>query len=49
MNRTSKSQLAALMLMNADKFKDEAQHYACLQAAFAAAALDFLRLAIINS
>lgn len=30
--------LAALMLMNADKFKDEARHYACLQAAFAAAA-----------
>ena len=29
--------LAALMLMNADKFKDEARHYACLQAAFAAA------------
>ena len=30
--------LAALMLMKADKFKDEARHYACLQAAFAAAA-----------
>ena len=29
--------LAALMLMNAGKFKDEARHYACLQAAFAAA------------
>ena len=29
--------LAALMLMNAGKFKDEAHHYACLQAAFAAA------------
>ena len=29
--------LAALMLMHASKFKGEAQHYACLQAAFAAA------------
>ena len=34
----SDSDLAALMFMNADKFKDEARHYACLQAAFAAAA-----------
>ena len=33
----SDGDLAALMLLNADKFKDEAQHYACLQAAFAAA------------
>ena len=30
--------LAVLMLLNADKFKDEARRYACLQAAFAAAA-----------
>ena len=33
----SDGDLAALMLVNADKFKDEARHYACLQAAFAAA------------
>ena len=33
----SDGDLAALMLLNADKFKDEARHYACLQAAFAAA------------
>ena len=33
----SDGDLAALMLLNADKFKGEAQHYACLQAAFAAA------------
>ena len=33
----SDGDLAALMLMQSDKFKDEAQHYACLQAAFAAA------------
>jgi len=31
-------ELAALMLLNAGRFKDEARHYACLQAAFAAAA-----------
>ena len=30
--------LAALMLMNAGKYKDEARHYVCLQAAFAGAA-----------
>ena len=29
--------LAALMLMNAGKYKDEARHYVCLQAAFAGA------------
>lgn len=29
--------LAALMLMNSAKYKDEARHYACLQAAFAGA------------
>ena len=34
----SDGDLAALMLLNADKFKDEARRYACLQAAFAAAA-----------
>jgi len=33
----SDGDLAGLMLLNADKFKDEARHYACLQAAFAAA------------
>ena len=33
----SDGDLAALMFMNADKFKDDARHYACLQAAFAAA------------
>ena len=33
----SDGDLAALMLMNAGKYKDEARHYACLQAAFAAA------------
>ena len=33
----SDSDLSALMLMNAGKYKDEARHYACLQAAFAAA------------
>ena len=33
----SDGDLAALMLMNAAKYKDEARHYACLQAAFAAA------------
>lgn len=33
----SDGDLAALMFMHADKFKDEARHYACLQAAFAAA------------
>ena len=33
----SDGDLAALMLMHAGKFKDEARHYACLQAAFAAA------------
>ena len=32
----SNSDLAALMLVQADKFKDEARRYACLQAAFAA-------------
>ena len=32
------SDLAALMLMNAGKYKDEARHYVCLQAAFAGAA-----------
>lgn len=30
--------LSALMLMNAGKYKDEARHYVCLQAAFAGAA-----------
>ena len=34
----SHADLAALMLLNADKFKDEAHRYACLQAAFVAAA-----------
>ena len=34
----SDGDLAALMLMYAGKFTDEARHYACLQAAFAAAA-----------
>ena len=33
----SDGDLSALMLMNAGKYKDEARHYACLQAAFAAA------------
>ena len=33
----SDGDLAALMLQHAGKFKDEARHYACLQAAFAAA------------
>ena len=33
----SDGDLAALMLSHAGKFKDEPQHYACLQAAFAAA------------
>ena len=33
----SDGDLAALMLIHADKFKDEPRHYACLQAAFAAA------------
>ena len=33
----SDGDLAALMLLRADKFKDEAHRYACLQAAFAAA------------
>ena len=33
----SDGDLAMLMLMYASKFKDEARHYACLQAAFAAA------------
>ena len=33
----SDGDLAMLMLMHAGKFKDEARHYACLQAAFAAA------------
>ena len=33
----SDGDLAALMLINAGKFKDEPRHYACLQAAFAAA------------
>ena len=33
----SDGDLAALMLMNAGKYKDEARHYVCLQAAFAAA------------
>ena len=33
----SDGDLAALMLMNAAKYKDEARRYACLQAAFAAA------------
>lgn len=32
------SDLSALMLMNAGKYKDEARHYVCLQAAFAGAA-----------
>lgn len=34
----SDSDLSALMLMNAGKYKDEARHYVCLQAAFAGAA-----------
>lgn len=34
----SDGDLAALMLVHAGKFKDEPRHYACLQAAFAAAA-----------
>ena len=33
----SDGDLAALMMLRADKFKDEAHRYACLQAAFAAA------------
>ena len=33
----SDGDLSALMLMNAGKYKDEARHYVCLQAAFAAA------------
>ena len=33
----SDGDLAALMLSHAGKFKDEPRHYACLQAAFAAA------------
>ena len=33
----SDGDLAALMLIHAGKFKDEPRHYACLQAAFAAA------------
>ena len=33
----SDGDLSALMLMNAGKYKDVARHYACLQAAFAAA------------